>query len=68
MSTLTAPTSKQTELSPSTIHRIEVWPKVASGDPLGEATKRQAASFGVPCAAVRTARVYFIEGEFSDEH
>ena len=46
---------------PPTVHRFEVWPRPAIGDPRADATRADAARLGVHATALRTARVYLIQ-------
>ncbi len=51
---------------PSKVHRFEVWPKPAVGDPRAEQTRDQARRLGLPATGVRTAKVYLIQAPLSD--
>ncbi|MBL0926900.1 MAG: phosphoribosylformylglycinamidine synthase [Phycisphaerales bacterium] len=47
------------------IHRFEVRPTDASGDPRAAALVREARALGFPLAAARSSRVYLLEAELS---
>ncbi|MFM9958701.1 MAG: phosphoribosylformylglycinamidine synthase subunit PurS [Phycisphaerales bacterium] len=47
------------------IHRFEVWPREAVGDPRADAVAADAARLGLRPTGLRTARVYLIEADLS---
>ncbi len=49
------------------VHRIEVRPKPAAGDPRAATLASDAGALGITLAGARTARVYLIEGPLSPE-
>ena len=50
---------------PAPVHRIEVWPALAAGDPAGEHVVRRARSMGASLESASTAKVYLIQAELS---
>ncbi|MEZ6317784.1 MAG: AIR synthase-related protein [Phycisphaerales bacterium] len=50
----------------SRVHRVEVRPTPGAGDPRADALAREARSLGFAPTAVRTARVYLVEGDLDD--
>ncbi|MCC7145865.1 MAG: hypothetical protein IT443_05420 [Phycisphaeraceae bacterium] len=54
-------------LSPSQVHRVEVWPKPGQPDPVGEAVRAEARQTFPSLTQVRSARVYLIEAELSGD-
>src|SRR6056297_1601333 len=48
-------------------HRLEVRPLPEAGDPRAHRLMREAAALGAPLTAARTAKVYLLEGELTDQ-
>ncbi len=51
--------------SPAPVHRFEVWPTPAAGDPAGEHVVKRARSLGAEVAGASTAKIYLLQGELS---
>lgn len=49
------------------VHRFEIRPLENAGDPIGHAARREAERLGFTPSAVRSARIYLIEGDFEDQ-
>jgi phosphoribosylformylglycinamidine synthase len=67
MTSQSAAAPSQTATASAPVHRFEVRPREEIGDPAAAALVRDARGLGVDLASARTARVYLVQAELSEQ-
>lgn len=66
------PTAAPSAPTAPPVHRFEVWPRSVESDPRAQSLRHDAEAIGMKLQqgpeSVRTARVYLIEGDLTDDH